>query len=84
MHVTITAYSVLRDILPPESGGKVEVELQAGATLRSLLEKVGIPREAACAINGTIQRDPDFPLHDGDKVSAFRPGSGGMERLGPS
>ncbi len=78
MQVTVTAYSILRDVLPPESGGKVMVELHAGATLRSLLEKVGLPREAACAINGTIQRDHDYILKEGDRVSVFRPGSGGI------
>ena len=78
MRVTLTAYSILRDMFPKETGGKMEVELPAGATLRSLVEKLGIPREAACAINGTIQRDPDFPLHEGDAISAFRPGSGGI------
>jgi sulfur carrier protein ThiS len=83
MRITLTAYSILRDMLPPESGGKVEVELTEGATLRALLEKVGIPKEAACAINGTIQRDHDVLLHESDKVSAFRPGSGGMVGLDP-
>jgi sulfur carrier protein ThiS len=81
MHITLTAYSILRDELPPGSGGKVDIEVKVGATLRTLLEQVGIPKEAACAINGTIQRDSDFPLHDGDQVSVFRPGSGGMRRF---
>lgn len=81
MHVTLTAYSILREALPPDSGGKLELELKAGTTLRTLLEQIGIPREAACAINGTIQRDSDILLHDGDQVSVFRPGSGGTERM---
>jgi len=80
MHVTLTAYSILRDALPPGSGGKLDVEVKEGSTLLTLLEQVGMPREAACAINGMIQRDPDFPLQDGDQVSVFRPGSGGMGR----
>jgi sulfur carrier protein ThiS len=79
MHVTLTAYSILRDALPPDSGGKLEVEVKVGATLQTLLEQVGIPGEAACAINGTIQRDSDTLLHEGDQVSVFRPGSGGEE-----
>ena len=77
MHVTLTAYSILKELLPPSSGGKLELELKAGATLRTLLEQVGIPKEAACAVNGTIQRDMEILLHDGDEVSVFRPGSGG-------
>ena len=81
MRVILTAYSILRDMFPKETGGKMEVELPAGATLRSLLEKLKIPRGAACAVNGTIQRDPDFPLHEGDVVSVFRPGSGGIREI---
>lgn len=79
MHVTLTAYSILRDALPPGSEGKLEVEVEEGVTLRSLLDQVGISGEVACAINGTIQRDMDTLLHEGDQVSVFRPGSGGTE-----
>lgn len=77
MHVTLTAYSIMKELLPPGSGGKLELDLKAGSTLRTLLEQAGMPKEAACAVNGSIQRNVETLLHEGDQVSVFRPGSGG-------
>lgn len=81
MRVTLSAYSILRELLPPNSGGKVEVEMKEEDTLRSLLKKFGIPMETACAVNGKIQRELDIPLREGDQVSVFRAGSGGNKRF---
>lgn len=78
MHITLTAYSILRESLPDAPGGKLEVELPGGATIADLLVEVGLPKETACAVNDSIQRDPTTRLRDGDRVSVFRPGSGGQ------
>ncbi len=77
MHILLTAYSVLRDKLPPDSAGKMDVEFPEGSSLADLLARFDLPLETACSINGSIERNPQTILQDGDSVAIFRPGAGG-------
>jgi sulfur carrier protein ThiS len=77
VHITLTAYSVLREKLPPGSAGKVSVEFPEGSSLADLLATYDLPLETACSINGSIERNRKTVLREGDHVAVFRPGAGG-------
>ena len=77
VHITLTAYSVLREKLPPGSTGKVHVEFPEGSLLADLLATYDLPLETACSINGSIERNLQTMLREGDNVAVFRPGAGG-------
>ena len=77
MHITLKAYSVLREKLPPGSTGTLDIEFPVGSSLADLLARFDLPRETACSINGSIVRDRTTMLHDRDTVAVFRSAAGG-------
>lgn len=77
MHVRVTLYSLLRDLLPKEARGRAELDLPDGATLGELRARLSLPANAVCAVNGQVVRDDAHPLRDGDQVGFFRASGGG-------
>lgn len=77
MHITLKAYSVLREKLPPGSTGTLDVEFPAGSSLADLLARFDLPKETACSINGSIVRDQKTILHESDSIAVFRSAAGG-------
>ncbi len=80
MKVTVKLFATLRKYLPPDAtGGKAEVELPDGATVRQLVERLGIPQSAArlVMVDGEHCPELDTPLQDGQTVSIFPPVAGG-------
>ncbi len=77
MRVAVKAYGNLRRYL--QTGvGEAEVEVADSATVRDLLEQLGIPVGDAwrISLNGDLVSD-DQPLHDGDRLRLFPVVSGG-------
>lgn len=85
MHIEVKLFANLRKNLPPgSSGGKVQLTLEGGATIQTLIDQLKIPIELAqmVLVNGEQTREFDRPLADGDTVSIFPPVAGGvMESL---
>ena len=77
MRIKVILHSVLREKLPPETKGRVEIEMAEGATAAELFELLGLPVYVAWALNGSIQRDRKMILQHGDEVRVFRQGAGG-------
>ncbi|GAP15824.1 sulfur transfer protein [Longilinea arvoryzae] len=77
MRIRVILYSYLREKLPVESNGRVELELPEGSPAAALFEQLGLPGQVAWAVNGIARRDFNLILHDGDEVRVFRPGAGG-------
>lgn len=55
-----------------------EIELDAGAPVARLLDRLGVPAggQPIVAVNGA-QADKNSPLHDGDTIVLFTPMEGG-------
>lgn len=77
IHVRVILHSVLRDLLPPETGGRTDLLLEDGSDLLELYQQLVVPRQAVAAVNGEIVRDLTRELQDGDEVRFFRAGAGG-------
>lgn len=77
MRIQVILYSYLRERLPAEANGRVELDLPEGSPAAAVFERLDLPRQIAWAVNGVAQRDFDFVLHDGDEVRIFRQGAGG-------
>ena len=82
MTVQVRLFGEFRSHLPPGStGGQGKVELPEGATVFTLVERLGLPYEAeegvlAVAVNDEVT-DLKAPLSEGDVVSMFPPLAGG-------
>ncbi|RPJ34311.1 MAG: MoaD/ThiS family protein [Deltaproteobacteria bacterium] len=79
MRVELRLYASLQKFLPGDSADNTRwVEMEEGATIRSLFEKFQIPLDAPKIIflNG-IHARRDEVLKDGDRVGAFPPVAGG-------
>lgn len=79
MRVRVRLFATLTRHLPGSTAGAtIEVDLPAGATVASLLARIGVPQgEAHVAfVNGRI-RSLDWPLQPGDEVGLFPPIGGG-------
>jgi len=80
--VQVRLFGEFRDHLPEGStGGEAKVDLPAGATVYTLVEKLGRPYAAeegvlAVAVNDEVT-DLKAPLAEGDVVSMFPPLAGG-------
>ncbi len=81
MRVAVKAHGNLRRYLQ-NAGGEAEVELADSATVRDLLEQLGIPIGDAwrVSLNGDLVSD-DQPLRDGDRLRLFSVVSGGAAGL---
>lgn len=77
MRVRVILFSYLRELLPAEANGRAELDLPEGSQALAVFDQLKLPRQVAWAVNGTVQRDLAFPLHDGDEVRVFRQGAGG-------
>jgi sulfur carrier protein ThiS len=59
-------------------GGRDEVEVESGYTVRATLERAGISSElVALVMVNDEQRDKDYVLRDGDKVKVLAVIGGG-------
>jgi molybdopterin synthase sulfur carrier subunit len=79
LHVELRLYASLRKYLPGETpDGACQIELEEGATVRSLLARIHIPADAPKIVflNGVHARG-DEALKEGDRVGAFPPVAGG-------
>jgi molybdopterin converting factor small subunit len=80
MRVHVKLMAALRSKLPPDAkGGTVQVEVEAGASVASALEILGIGSEAVhlVMVNGEMEMNRDRPLADGDVLVIFPPVAGG-------
>ncbi|MFZ5808256.1 MAG: MoaD/ThiS family protein [Chloroflexota bacterium] len=80
MNVRVTLFSILREKVPPENRGKINLELPAGATIADILRMLDIEMHVVCAVNGQVEADHSRILQDGDEVRIFRPAGGGIRR----
>ena len=70
-------YSILREKLPSDSNGQAVMQLNNGASLQDLLEKLDISRKVVVSVNGSHESDMSRRLQDGDRVKIFSSISGG-------
>lgn len=74
MRVHVTLKGILADRLP---GGRGEVEVADGATVRAVSDALGLPgRHCIFVVNGETAK-LDAGLREGDRVQAFPPMAGG-------
>ena len=79
MQVDVRLYSTLRQYAGSlKIGEPMKVELPDGATISTLLAKIGVPEQDTkqAFVNGRSQ-EMDFQLNDGDQVGVFPPVAGG-------
>ena len=79
MQVTVTLYATLIRYHPEDKRNEpFTVELPEGATVKDLLDKLGIKEDEAKKVFIRHKSRPDdHPLEDGDKVAVFPPVGGG-------
>ena len=77
LEIHLQLYSILREKLPPESYGQTVVQLNDGASLQNLLDKLGITRKVVISVNDVHESDVSRQLQDGDRVKIFSSISGG-------
>lgn len=77
MEIHVQLYSILRDMLPSESKGKVVLKMDNGASLEDLLNELGITRKVVISVNNAQEMDRSRKLQDGDEVKMFSSISGG-------
>jgi molybdopterin converting factor small subunit len=73
----VVLHSYLREKLPAEAKGQALLELEEGARIGDVIEKLDLPKMVVFALNNQIERDRQRSLKDGDLVRFFRPGAGG-------
>jgi molybdopterin converting factor small subunit len=73
----VVLHSYLREKLPAEAKGQALLELEGGARIGDVIEKLDLPEMVVFALNNQIERDRQRSLKDGDLVRFFRPGAGG-------
>ncbi len=77
MRIRVILYSYLREKLPVDANGRVELDLPDGSAAGVIFEQLSLPRQVAWAVNGISQHNLHLILHDGDEVRVFRQGAGG-------
>ena len=77
LKIHLQLYSILREKLPPESNGQAELQLNDGASLQDLLDKLDITRKIVISVNDAHESDLSRRLQDGDQVKIFSSISGG-------
>ena len=77
MKLKVILYSTLREKLPPGNNGRIELIMSEVCTISDVVNQLDLSGVFLCAINGAIERDMKTPIHDGDELRFFRPGSGG-------
>jgi sulfur carrier protein ThiS len=77
LEIHLRLYSILREMLPPETKGRAVLQLDEGATLADLLDEFGIERRVVISVNDVQESDNSRQLKDGDEVKIFSSVSGG-------
>jgi molybdopterin converting factor small subunit len=77
LKINLQLYSILREHLPKENGGKAEWQLADEITLADLLERLCIKRKVVISVNDIHETDFSRILKDGDNVKIFSSVSGG-------
>jgi sulfur carrier protein ThiS len=77
LSIHLQLYSILREKLPAEAKGRVDVELEPGTTLSDLLDNFGITRRVVISVNGEHEPDRSRKLKEGDEIKLFSSISGG-------
>ncbi|MDR7464865.1 MAG: MoaD/ThiS family protein, partial [Armatimonadota bacterium] len=80
--VSVRLFATLRQYHPQAAAGAISVQLDEGATVGDLVQRLGIPRQAVRVtfVNGLVV-DDTARLQDGDDVGIFPPIAGGGEVL---
>ena len=78
MRIRIKLMGALRSQLP-NTQGSIEIDLESGATVNSMLEKLQLPagRVHLVMVNGEMEHNRGRPLADGDDLTLFPPVAGG-------
>ncbi len=77
LDIHLQLYSILREKLPPEAGGRAVLQMEEDATLAELLAELDISRRVVISVNGEHESDRSRRLQDGDEVKIFSSISGG-------
>ena len=78
MKVQVKVFATLRKYAPAESVQKDGLELAEGATIRQVLQQLGVPEpEVAFVFVNSKRHKLDEPLSDGDELGIFPPMAGG-------
>lgn len=80
--VSVRLFATLRQYHPQAAAGAISVQLDEGATVGDLVQRLGIPRQAVRVtfVNGLVV-DDTARLQEGDDVGIFPPIAGGGEVL---
>lgn len=78
IRVRLSLFADLRRFLPKGHSGALETDVPPGATVRDLLDRVGVPAdgEITIGVNGE-QGSLETRLRDGDEIVLFSPMEGG-------
>jgi molybdopterin synthase sulfur carrier subunit len=84
INVKVRAYAGLGRYLSGLTAGvSMEITVPHGATIGALLDQVGIPRaETKLCFVGSLHREQDYVLSEGDEVALFPPVGGGSRIIG--
>jgi thiamine biosynthesis protein ThiS len=77
LQINVKLLGILRDQLPAVQKGKIQVELQDGASVADLLTYLDITRRVEVAVGDEIKADMNHILTDGDQVDIFTAIGGG-------
>ncbi len=79
INVKVRVYASLKEYLPELGHGEsAEVTMPPGATIETLLDKLGIPRsEVKLCYVGGLYREQSYALREDDEVALFPPVGGG-------
>ncbi|MCK4740884.1 MAG: MoaD/ThiS family protein [Anaerolineales bacterium] len=77
MEIHLQLYSILREKLPIDAKGRAVLQVDEGAALADLLNKLGIKLKVVISVNGVQESDKSRQLRDGDAVKIFSSVSGG-------
>jgi sulfur carrier protein ThiS len=77
IHVKVILHSILREKLPPEARGQIQLELPDKSTTADVMRQLDLPEYVLVSINGVINRDRTTQVKEGDELRFFRPGAGG-------
>jgi molybdopterin converting factor small subunit len=84
MKIQVALYATLSQYLPPGAQNrKAPIEIRDGATVRDVLDQLGIPQDLPniLLVNGR-QASEGTVLKDGEVVSVFPPLAGGVNPPG--
>jgi sulfur-carrier protein len=84
MLITLKLYGNLKRYAPSKTESE-QIEIEAGTTIRGLLERLGVPDQSVSmsALNDKVMDDSSV-LHDGDLLEVFEPVGGGTSTIAPN